>query len=343
LKRRPTINDLAESAGVSVATVDRVLNRRHPVRDVTLRRVLKAAEDLGYHATGLLQQRLQEQVPEKTLGFLLQKRADPFYQSLGAELAAATCNIPAIRGRPIVEFMDELAPATILEFMRSVGGKVDALAVVAVDHPNITQEIQRLHDKGVPTFTLLSDLTAPMRAGYIGLDSRKAGRSAAWAVSRLAKAPGKVGILVGSHRYLGQELAEISFRSYFRELAPQFQLLEPLVNLDDPDLAYDATLDLLRQNPNIVGIYGAGGGEEGAIRALREEKAGDRIIFVCNELTPDTRAGLIDGTVDMVIATPTALLAARTVEAMVQALSASSQPAAVQMLLPFELYISENI
>ena len=30
---RPTIADLAVAAGVSVATVDRVLNGRHPVRE----------------------------------------------------------------------------------------------------------------------------------------------------------------------------------------------------------------------------------------------------------------------------------------------------------------------
>jgi len=38
--RRPTIADLAEAAGVSVATVDRVLNARHPVREATAERVL---------------------------------------------------------------------------------------------------------------------------------------------------------------------------------------------------------------------------------------------------------------------------------------------------------------
>ena len=50
--RRPTIQDLAENAGVSVATVDRVLNRRLPVRESTALRVVSAAEAIGYHATG---------------------------------------------------------------------------------------------------------------------------------------------------------------------------------------------------------------------------------------------------------------------------------------------------
>ncbi|GAA0368853.1 LacI family DNA-binding transcriptional regulator [Microbispora corallina] len=43
----PTINTIAERAGVSIASVSRVLNGL-PTREETVRRVLRAAEDLGY-------------------------------------------------------------------------------------------------------------------------------------------------------------------------------------------------------------------------------------------------------------------------------------------------------
>jgi LacI family transcriptional regulator len=82
---------------------------------------------------------------------------------------------------------------------------------------------------------------------------------------------------------------------------------------------------------------------EGMIRAIRDEHAGGRIVAVCNELIPDTRAALIDGIVDLVIATPTRLLAARTVELMAAALADSAHPGVRQVALPAELYISENL
>jgi hypothetical protein len=66
--RRPTIQDLAVSAGVSVATVDRVLNKRHPVKEGTARRVLEAAERIGFYATGLLRQRLGKPIRAATFG-----------------------------------------------------------------------------------------------------------------------------------------------------------------------------------------------------------------------------------------------------------------------------------
>ena len=42
MAKRPTITDLARISGVSVATVDRVLNSRLPVREETARRVYDA-------------------------------------------------------------------------------------------------------------------------------------------------------------------------------------------------------------------------------------------------------------------------------------------------------------
>ena len=45
-----------------------------------------------------------------------------------------------------------------------------------------------------------------------------------------------------------QEISEISFRNYMREYAPQFQLLEPLVNLDDQRISYEAVVDMLASN-----------------------------------------------------------------------------------------------
>ncbi len=342
-RRRPTIADLAEAAGVSVATVDRVLNRRHPVRDATARRVLEAAENLGYHATSLLRSRLQEQPKPGRMGFLLQRESSPFYQQLAGHLEAAALSLAGPESRPVIEFVGDLDATTIVLRMRAMSRRVDALALVSVDHPRVTEEIDRLRSHGIPTFTLLSDLSAPSRAGYIGLDARKAGRTAAWAITRLAKRPGAVAIFVGSHRYLDHDTREISLRSYLREHAPGFGLLEPLVDLEQPSVAYDAALTLLRRHPELVGIYSAGGGTDGIVQALIEAGRAADVVLVGNELTPAIRSALIDRVVDLVIATPTATLAERAVRRMLDAVHQPSTPAPGQILLPFELYGPENI
>jgi LacI family transcriptional regulator len=342
MAKRPTMADLAREAGVSLATIDRVLNARAPVRDATMHRILASAEALGYHASGLLKQRLTE-VPERTFGFLLQKRNDEFYQALAHALEGATRSASFIRGRPNVEFIDELVPSVIAERLREAGKNADALAVVAIDHPYVNQAIEDLAAKNVPVFSLLSDVTAPSRAGYSGIDSRRAGRTAAWAISRLAHESGKIGVLLGTHRYLGQELAEISFRSYFRERAPAFQVLETIVDLEDDRIAYEAIVNLLGKNDTLVGIYLAGGGMKGMINALRDERAQRRVIAVCNELLPYTRAALIDGVIDLVLATPIALLATKLIEAMASATERGRHEGMKQIQLNAELYTSENV
>lgn len=337
--KRPTIQDLAQAAGVSVATVDRVLNRRLPVREDTALQVVAAAERIGFHATALLRQRVRE-TPKRVFGFLLQKKDQEFYRNFAVALAEATREAAAVQGRAIVEFIDEIVPATIAQRIAEAAQRCDALAVVAVDHPLVNEAIARA---GKPVVTLLSDVAAPQRAAYISVDSRRSGRAAGWTIARLAKRPGKIGILLGSHRYLSQETAEISFRSYMRENAPQFQLLEPLVNLDDHRIAYEAVEHMISSNDDLVGIYMSGGGVEGMIRALREENAGCRIVAVCNELMPITRSALIDGTIDMVMATPAALLASHAVDAMARA-SNSERPENKNIVqLQAEIYVSENI
>ena len=223
------------------------------------------------------------------------------------------------------------------------GSKVDALTIVAVDHPHVNQAVADVRQLGKPVFTLLADLSAPERSGHFGIDNRKAGRTAAWAIARTARQPGPVGVLVGSHRYLNQENAEISFRSYFREHAPEFQLLESLVNLDESRIAYEATVELLNRNPSLVGLYNSGGGMAGMIEAIRDEGAADRIFVVCNELIPVTRTALIEGIIDLAIGTPTRLLSERAVQSMAAALSGQPPEGLQQFLFPAELYISENV
>ncbi|SHE88137.1 transcriptional regulator, LacI family [Kaistia soli DSM 19436] len=340
--RRPTIDDVARAAGVGVATVDRVLNKRARVRHETAARVLAAAEAIGYHGAGLLRRRLDEAPVEKNFGFLLQRRGDAFYRNLSAALTGATRGLGRLRGRPVVEFVDDISAATVARQLLSLGARVDGLAIVAADHPAVNAAVDDLAARGIPVVTLLSELSGPV-AGHFGIDHRKAGRTAAWMISRLAREPGVVGVLVGSHRFLGHELSEISFRSYFREHAPRFRLLESFSNLEDPGLAYEGTLELVKRNPDLAGLYLPGGGMAGMVAALREARAARHIVAVCNELIPETRAALLDGVLDAVIDTPIEALAERAVAMLATLVSDGPAEAGSTHLLPFGLTVSENV
>lgn len=343
MTKRPTVTDLAKAAGVGVATVDRVLNGRLPVREETARRVYEAAERLGYHAAGVIRRRIERELPQVKLGFILQRPNQEFYRSLRSEIEAAVAAATRFRASARFEFLESQTPTEVSSKLRSVGAACDAVAVVSVDHPTITSAVQELKAAGVPVFALLSDFAADARLAYLGVDNRKSGRTAAWMIARSAPQGGKVALIIGSHRFHGHELREIGFRSYFREFAPHFEPIDTLVNLEASSLAHEATLDLLKRYPDLVGLYVAGGGMEGVIAALREEKMAGRLTAVCSELTTTSRNALLDGIMSMTLCTPLPSLARELVSLMAQSVLGGTAEIPAQLFLPFVINVAENI
>ena len=345
MKPKVTVHSIAIAAGVSTATVDRVLNSRLPVREGTALRVIEAADKLGYHAAHVMRQRLSEASVQRRLGFCLQKRSSPVYQALGQALRAEVSRQTAGRGSAIIEFVDDLEPRVIAERLTELGRHCDALGLVALDHPHVNAAVAQLHSEGHPCLALLTDLSAPLRLGCVGIDNRQRGRTAAWAVRRLSHGDGDVAVFIGSHRYLGQEMSEMAFRSALREQAPGLRLLDAQINLEDEQLGYEATLNILARHPQLRGIYDTGGGATpGIVRALREEGSGRGIVAVAHGLTAEHRLALIDGVIDMVIETPIGQVAEKAVAVLLDALLPAKTPVLGQAyVLPLGIYTSENV
>ena len=343
MAQRATMKDIATAAGVGVATVDRVLNGRLRVREETARKVLEAARRVGYHATNLIEQRLKTDLPQMRLGFVLQKQKQPFYQALHAEIEAAVQSSPLIRGTAVIEYAASQSPQEFADLLGKMKGRVDAVAGTAVNHTLSLEAVRSLREAGTPTFALLTDFAQGERVNYIGLNNLKVGRMAAWMLATSARAPGKIALFVGGHRWHGHELRETGFRSYFREHAPEFEVLDTLVNLETRQLTYEASLDLLARHKDVAGIYLAGGGMEGALAALREMRPPGEVSLVVNELTPDTRSALADRYLTMVIATPLRAFCADLVEAMAQCVLGKDAQVPSQTFLEPTIYLPESI
>ena len=341
---RPTIADVAAAAQVSVATVNRVLSGQHAVRKATAQQVVQAAESLGFYAARALRSRVDVEPPKRTFGFLMQQPGRSLYQILGRELSAATRATKAVQAEAIVEHRDDLSPEATAKRLLKLGREVNAIAVVAADHPRVTEAIERLREDHVPVVAMISDLTATSRAGYVGLDNWKLGATAGWAMARLCKRPGKVAMFVGNHRYLCQDISEIRFRSYFRDHAPEFQLLDAITTFEDSAYAYQSALDLVHHTPDLVGLFIAGGGKSGVLRALREHSSlAKDLMVIATDLTPEARSGLLDGVVKLVLSHPIKALTEATIDLMIEATSENPPPEATQRILPFEIYTPENL
>ena len=340
---RSTIHDVAREAGVSTATVDRVLNARERVREETARKVYDAARMVGYHAAALIGQRVQADLLRLRLGLVLHKERQSFYQQFKAEAERAVAQATGVRATLHVAYAASQSPKDFASLMEGMVGRVDAIAATAVTHPEVTEAVMRLNAKGIPCFALLNDFAQGVRQNYLGLNNLKVGRIAAHMIATAAHQPGKIAVFVGGYRWHGHELRETGFRSYFREYAPQFQVLDTLVNLETRQLTYEATLDLLDRHPDLRGIYCAGGGMEGAIAAVREVRAPGEVALIVNELTPESRAALVTRHVTMVIGTPLQRLCADLVTLGGRGAGRGDPPVQGQHFLPPDLYLPESV
>ena len=216
---RPTIADLAQAAGVSVSTVNRILGGSGSVRTATIQRVRDAADQIGFYGLNVIDARKKQSMPRYRFGFLLQQSSRELYQLFARKIREAASERRNEEVTPVIEFADELEPEKIAAHLRALGEDCDAVSVIAADHPLIGQAIHALKTEGKPVVTYITDQSAPDRAGYVGTDNWKLGRTAAWFIAQTVHRPGRIALFIGNHRYQCQDIADASFRSYIRENA----------------------------------------------------------------------------------------------------------------------------
>ena len=340
---RPTIRDLAAAAGVSVSTANRVIGGHEGVREATVQRVLEAAREIRFYGLGAIQHRVAARTTRYCFAVILLQSDRGFYQALGRALERAADAVPDARVELALTFLDDLSPDNVAASLKRLGTDADGVAVVAAEHPRVTEAIEALLDAGVPVFSLISPLSARGNLGHVGLDNWKVGRTVAWAFDRFCDSPGEIGILVGNHRYRSQEMNESGFRSYFREHGGGFVLLEPLSTFESAAIAREMTEKLLAEHPALKGLFVSGGGLPGVLAALRDAGRGRELVTIGYDLTDVTRTGLLDGTLTLAISHPLEVLARETIAALVRARSGAADAGGQRVVLPFEINTPENL
>lgn len=299
---RSTVQDIAREAGVSTATVDRVLNERGGVRSRTRDVVIETAQRLGYIAEVSPVPRCEGVVE---LAFVLPRGTNAFMAMLGRQIeqqAAAKADV-SVR----IVLVEGFNPETLSAALRGLRGRVQGIGVVALDHPAVREAIRALSDGGTPVVTLASDIAHVPREAYVGIDNRQAGRLAGYVLGRFlgrgdgGGAPRKVAMFAGSLSYRGHQEREMGFRHVLGEEFPTLEIVELREMRDDRDRAHSEALALLDRHPDLAGIYNVGAGNQGIARALAERGRAREVVFVGHDATDGNRTLLLDGTIDAVI------------------------------------------
>lgn len=293
---RTTISQIAREAGVSPATVDRVLNDREGVRRRTRDIVLQVAHQLGYFGPATAIAAAPDQV---RLDFVLPGGTNSFIRNLKRHLLEES---QARGGISVtVHEIEGFDAERLSAKLGDLRGRTDAAGIVALDHPQVREAVNELAKSGVRIGTLVSDIPTVQKVGYVGIDNRAAGRLAGLLLGRLLPpGPHKVAVFIGSLAYRGHEEREMGFRSILSEDFPEVRITGTAEVSDDRDMAYTETLRFLERG-DISGIYNIGSGNQGIARALRETRRAKDTVFVGHDLTDATRLMLLDRTMDAVI------------------------------------------
>ncbi|NIF79236.1 LacI family transcriptional regulator [Paraburkholderia sp. Cy-641] len=331
---RATITAIAEAAGVSTATVDRVLNGREGVRSHTRDHVLAVARKLGH--AGEADQGAQAGI---RLSFVLPAGDNSFMSLLHQHLLVEAQCRPEVQAR--MHLVEGFNAEKLAAQLHQLKGNTDAVGLVGLDHPQVRDAIAALQASGVHVCTLVSDIPTSARMAYVGIDNRAAGRLAAWLLGRFLPqgVPQEVAVFLGSLAYRGHEEREMGFRALLSEEFPHIRIARMLEIGDDRARAYELTRQMLQQGTP-AGIYNIGAGNSGIGRALQETGLQRQIMFVGHDLTHISRQFLLDRTMDAVIEQNPRVEAREAVRLLASAVRGQTEPTYMPRL---QVIFRENI
>ncbi|BCP52859.1 transcriptional regulator [Kaistia sp. 32K] len=297
---KTTLQDVAREAGVSLATVDRVLNGRAGVHARTVEKVQTAVDRLNYQPDRMASRLARGR--DYRFEILLPSGTNEFMRVLETEFRATAeryVHERVLLNITQVDVFDGEALATALEKLPT---DIDGLAVVALDHPAVAEAINTIVAQGITVVTLVSDLPGTRRSHFVGIDNYAAGRTAASLLGRfLGRRQGKVGLIAGSLALRDHIERQYGFEQIVAREYPNLEVLPVREGRDEDDRVRSAAEALLAEHDDLVGVYNVGGGTPGIVAALESAGRTRDIVFVAHELTAFNRRHLIRGPIDAII------------------------------------------
>ena len=294
-----TLKQLAREAGVSVATLDRVLHGRSGVRAETMRRVRETIEKHGAQSATAAD--MGRGRPSK-FAFVMPSGANIFMRMILDQVAEMSGWLAARRVTVETVTADVFNPLALSQTLESLIGRYDGVAVVALDHQSVRAAIDDLVMSGMWVVTLVSDVPGSRRHHYVGIDNVAAGRTAASLIGRLVGArPGKVAIIAGSQSLRDHAERIFGFHQVMSLEHSHLTTVAPVEGGDQDEVNESLMARLLTDHSDLVGVYNVGAGAPGVAKAITDRDRDASLIFVAHDLTHFTRRALLRGVVDAVI------------------------------------------
>lgn len=301
MPQRFTVKQIAAQAGISTATVDRVLNERPGVHAQTRLRVERAISELERLAAASL-----------AIGWnlyvdVIMHSPVRFTTLVQAAIERAMADLDPFRVSARFHLHEDIEPAKLVRLIEArAADRPGGIILKASDEPAIAAAVNRVAASGVPVVTLVTDLPRSQRLAYVGMDNRAAGRTAAFLLGRLlgerplGKSGGAVIAHLGSHNFQGEEEREIGFRALMRERFPKLAVVEISGSFGLDRETRRQVAQCLKERPDIIAVYSMGGGNPGILQAF-DDASRPVLAYIGHDLDAENRALLEAGRIDAII------------------------------------------
>ncbi len=341
-----TISDVAERAGVSRGTVDRVLNDRPHVKEMQKQRVLQAMQELGYEpirkkqASHLGLKMAEEKVIK--IGIVLQNKGAHYLKEIERGIQDAQSILADFSIDILSEQIETAVPDEIEKAIdRLVEKGIKGLAISAPDLPRVRKKLASLEEIAVITFE--TDIPESGRMCFFGQDQRTIGKVAGGLMVPFLKAGDRVIAAVGSPEIDSDAERLSGFCECLKEHGfPEKDIL--IVNtLADYRLTYEKLLPLLKEAGTIRGIYMGNHSVNGCIDAIEAAECSHFVHVIGSDLTETTLRFLERGAVDFCVNPNIYLLGYEPLVMLGEYLTKKKSPAMREVHLAAEIVTAENI
>lgn len=338
----PTIKVIAELAGVSRGTVDRVLNKRGGVNPATEEKVMEIAKALNYkpNLAGTI---LAAQKKPLVLGVVLLGVGTPFYDDVlrginqkAAELEGYNCTV-------LVKHTEYDAVAQLKAIEELVNEGVHGIALTPYNDNRIRQEINRLFDMNIPVVTLNTDIEGTKRIAYVGSNFYHSGETAAGLMHLITSGKVFVGIISGSRDVLCHTERIAGFSDTIKEKYPSIRVSAAITNQDDDFESYEQTRRLLDSHPEINALYFTAGGVYGGCKAVVASGRHFDIRIITNDAVDTTRQMIEEGVISATICQEPEVQGSKPLDLLFSYLTTGEMPKEEFNYVDAEIKILENV
>ncbi|MCD8139136.1 MAG: substrate-binding domain-containing protein [Planctomycetaceae bacterium] len=298
---RPTLKMIADYAGVSRGTVDRVLHGRPRVSPEKRKRVEEALAKLRYTPNAAARS-LALKTKNLTIAVVLPSWNPYFRNEIDKGISAARDSLRDYGLSVVKHHFETDSPADCLKVIDMVlqdGAR--GLAVCASNAPAVRERLLEVHRSGIPVVTFNSDVPECGQLCFVGEDSRKSGRIAADLMYKLVGRHATICLACNNLEFDSIQSRLAGFSARMAELGLGQRDFPIIETYERYDITYRKVLDHMEANPDCGGLYMMAESIVGAVAALKEAGRLGSVRVVSHDLPEATAAALREGSVDFTV------------------------------------------